>query len=56
MRNFPKEEHSEDTLKEVIRKYLERVANIKKLGDVLIRQLRLRSKQVAMKFDDYLAH
>ena len=55
VRNFPENERSADTLKEAIRSYLERVANIKKLGDVLIRQLCLRSKPAEMKFDDYLA-
>ena len=55
VRNFPENERSAETLKEAIRQYLEKVANIRKLGDVLIRQLRLRSKPAAMKFDDYLA-
>ena len=32
LRNFPKNERSEDTLKEAIKQYLEKVANIKKLG------------------------
>ena len=55
VRDYPDSERSETTLKEAIKAYLEKVANIKNLGDVLIRQLRLRSKPAAMRFDDYLA-
>ena len=55
MGNFPEDERSEETFKEAVQEYLERVANIKNLGDVLIRQLRLSTKPAAMKFDDYLA-
>ena len=55
MRDFPEEQRSSETLKEAIRSYLERVANIKNLGDVLIRQLRLRSKPAATKVDNYVA-
>ena len=51
MRGFPEDDRSSKTLKEVIRKYLERVANINNLGDVL-RQVRLHSKPAAMKFED----
>ena len=54
-RDYPEAERSDETLKKAIQKYLEKVANIKNLGDVLIRQLRLRTKPAAMKFDDYLA-
>ena len=54
-RDYPEAERSDETLKQAIQKYLEKVANIKNLGDVLIRQLRLRTKPAAMKFDDYLA-
>ena len=54
-RDYPEAERSDETLKKAIQKYLEKVANIKNLGDVLIRQLRLRTKPATMKFDDYLA-
>ena len=54
-RDYPEAERFSETLKEAIQKYLEKVANIKNLGDVLIRQLRLRTKPAAMKFDDYFA-
>ena len=35
--DYPDSEKNETTLKETIKTYLEKVANIKNLGDVLIR-------------------
>ena len=55
VRDYPDDEKNEETLKVAMKTYLEKVANIKNLGDVLIRQLRFRSKPAAMRFDDYLA-
>ena len=55
VRDYPDDQKNETTLKEAMKTYLEKVANIKNLGDVLISQLRLRSKPAAMRFDNYLA-
>eukprot|EP00957_Ditylum_brightwellii_P153641 11692614-Ditylum_brightwellii.AAC.1 len=43
---------TEDTFKDAQRDYLEAIANVKNLGNCLIRQLRVRSKPAAMPFDD----
>ena len=42
------------TLREAKMEYLEAVANIKNLGDCVIRQLRDRMKPALMPFDDYI--
>ena len=43
-----------DTFKDAQKDYLEAIAEIKNLGDCLIRQLRDRSKPAAMALDDYI--
>ena len=43
-----------ETFEETCKDYLEAVAEIKNLGDCLIRQLRDRAKPVPMSFNEYL--
>ena len=52
---YPIEDRTVDSFKEAQQKYLERVADVKNLGDILIRQLRNNKKPAAVKLEEYLA-
>ena len=53
--NFADDKRTEENFHKALQLYLEKIADIKYLGDVLIRQLCLRSKPAVMSFDDYIA-
>ena len=52
---YPITDRTVDRFKEAQQKYLEKVADVKNLGDILIRQLRNNKKPAAVKFEEYLA-
>ena len=53
--DYPTDDRTVDSFKEAQQKYLEKVAEVKNLGDILIRQLRNNKKPAVVGFEDYLA-
>ena len=53
--DYPASNRTVESFKEAQQKYLEKVADIKNLGDILIRQLRNNKKPAAVSFEEYLA-
>ena len=52
---YPIGNRTVDTFKLAIKDYLEKIAEVKNLGDMLIRQLRNNGKPLHMKFNTYIA-